>query len=241
MKKQNKFRHIYEQMRTAIVDGTYAYGTQLPSEHQLMNQYNVSRETVRKSLNMLVSEGMIQKIRGKGSIVIYQGLTDFPFADLVSFKEVQQQRGKAHETQLQVFEKVVARDVPIVRKALDITADTSLWHIIRYRKIEGIAKIIDEDYLIYDLFPDLTEQDLRDSLYAYIEQTKGFEISFSSKAITFEPFGSSEYQVFGDVTPNYTATVRGIVHLKDTTKFQYNISKHLATEFRFVDFSRRQK
>ncbi|NQD99389.1 trehalose operon repressor, partial [Staphylococcus xylosus] len=39
----------------------------------------------------------------------------------------------------------------------------------------------------------------------------------------------------------YTATVRGIVHLKDTTQFQYNISRHLATEFKFKDFSRRHK
>lgn len=241
MKKQNKFRHIYEHMRNAIVDGTYAYGAQLPSEHQLVDQYNVSRETVRKSLNMLVSDGMIQKIRGKGSVVIYQGVTEFPFADLVSFKEVQQERGKAHQTHLHVFEKIVARDVSTVQQALDLSADTRLWHIIRDRKIEGITKIIDEDYLLYDLFPDLTEDILLDSLYTYIEQTKGYEISFSSKSITFEPFGAAEYKVFGDVTPDYTATVRGIVHLKDTTKFQYNISKHLATEFRFVDFSRRQK
>lgn len=241
MKKQNKFRHIYEHMRTAIVDGTYAYGAQLPSEHQLVEQYNVSRETVRKSLNMLVSDGMIQKIRGKGSVVIYQGVTEFPFADLVSFKEVQQQSGKTYETHLHVFEQIVAGDVPTVQQALNLSADTRLWHFVRDRKIDGVTKIIDEDYLLYDLFPDLTEAIVLDSVYTYIEQVKDYEISFSSKSITFEPFGDAEYKVFGDVTPNYTATVRGIVHLKDTTKFQYNISKHLATEFRFVDFSRRQK
>ncbi|RIO55543.1 trehalose operon repressor, partial [Staphylococcus hominis] len=38
----------------------------------------------------------------------------------------------------------------------------------------------------------------------------------------------------------YTATVRSTVFLKDTTRFQYNVSKHLATEFKFNEFSRRQ-
>ncbi|RIN76393.1 trehalose operon repressor, partial [Staphylococcus simulans] len=75
----------------------------------------------------------------------------------------------------------------------------------------------------------------------YIENEKGFEISFSSKSITFEPFGDAEREAFGTMSPEYTATVRGIVHLKDTTKFQYNVSKHIATEFKFIDFSRRHK
>lgn len=89
MKNQNKFQYIYERLRIAILEGEYKYGEQLLSEHQLVKKYNVSRETVRKSLNMLVLDGMIQKIRGKGSVVIYQGVTEFPFADLKSFKEVQ--------------------------------------------------------------------------------------------------------------------------------------------------------
>ncbi|AVQ34065.1 trehalose operon repressor [Staphylococcus muscae] len=241
MIKQNKFKQIYEEVRRDIIEGIYAYGTQLPSENQLVEQYDVSRETVRKSLNMLVADGMIQKIRGKGSVVIFQGITEFPFADLVSYKEVQRRQGKAHHTELHVFEKVVAGDVPTIQQALNVSLNTPLWHIVRHRKMDGHTKIIDEDYLLYDLFPDLSESHLLDSLYAYVEQVKGYDISFSSKSITFEAFGTQEYETFGDVTPNYTATVRGIVHLKDTTKFQYNISKHLATEFCFVDFSRRQK
>ncbi|PKR13164.1 trehalose operon repressor, partial [Staphylococcus aureus] len=38
----------------------------------------------------------------------------------------------------------------------------------------------------------------------------------------------------------YSATVRSIVYLENTMTFQYNISKHLANEFKFNDFSRRR-
>ena len=239
--KQNKFKLIYEQMRLAILEGNYHYGDQLPSEHQLVENYNVSRETVRKSLNMLVADGMIQKIRGKGSVVIYQGVTEFPFADLMSFKEVKRALHLQHQTVVHKFEKMYAGEVPHVKEALRISADTPLWHIVRYRQVEGVTKIIDEDYVLLELFPDLNETVVQNSLYDYIENVKHFEISFSSKSITFEPFGVMEREAFGTVSPEYTATVRGIVHLKDTTKFQYNVSKHIATEFKFIDFSRRQK
>ncbi|MEB8088315.1 trehalose operon repressor [Staphylococcus pseudoxylosus] len=238
---QKKFITIYETLRADIIESRISYGTQLPSEYELVETYDASRETVRKALNLLVRDGMIQKIRGKGSVVIYQGLTEFPFADLTSFREVQQGLGLQHETEVKVLERIHAGDVPRVKEALNVTQSTVLWHVIRTRKINDKVKIIDEDYLIEAIVPGLTLDIVKTSLYAYVENVLGLDISYSNKSITFEAFGELEYEMFGDVTPPYTATVRGIVHLKDTTKFQYNISRHLATEFKFKDFSRRNK
>ena len=39
-------------------------------------------------------------------------------------------------------------------------------------------------------------------------------ISYSSKSITFEPFDEQAYQLFGDVSVAYSATVRSIVYLE---------------------------
>ncbi|PTI40769.1 trehalose operon repressor [Staphylococcus casei] len=238
---QKKFITIYETIRKDILETRLSYGTQLPSEHELVETYEASRETVRKALNLLVRDGMIQKIRGKGSVVIYQGLTEFPFADLKSFREVQHGLGLRYETEVKVLENIFAGDVPLVKDILNVRQNTRLWHIIRTRVINNKVKIIDEDYFVADIIPNVTVDIAKQSLYQYIEQELRLEISYSNKSITFEPFGDLEYEAFGDVTPPYTATVRGIVHLKDTTKFQYNISKHLATEFKFNDFSRRHK
>ena len=74
-----------------------------------------------------------------------------------------------------------------------------------------------------------------------MENELALEISYSNKSITFEPFTVRGYDVFGNSEPPYTATVRSVVYLKDTTQFQYNVSKHLATEFKFNEFSRRHK
>jgi len=118
---QKKFITIYETLRADIIESRISYGTQLPSEYELVETYDASRETVRKALNLLVRDGMIQKIRGKGSVVIYQGLTEFPFADLTSFREVQQGLGLQHETEVKVLERISAGDVPRVKEALNIT------------------------------------------------------------------------------------------------------------------------
>lgn len=236
---QQKFITIYDELKQGIFDGTYSYGDQLPSEHELVEKYHASRETVRKALELLANDGMIQKIRGKGSIVIDQGMTEFPFSNLISFKEVKEELGLKHTTNVLLNEVIEADAVPHVKKHLNLTQNQPLIHIVRSRSVNGIVKILDEDYFLTSIVPSITDQVAKDSIYHYLETELGLEISYSNKAITFEPFTECEYDVFGKVQPPYTATVRSIVYLKDTTQFQYNVSKHLATEFKFNEFSRR--
>lgn len=60
---------ISEKLRTQIFSGEYAPGEQLPSEHQLMLQFNVSRITVRRAIANLVNQGLVISHRGKGVFV----------------------------------------------------------------------------------------------------------------------------------------------------------------------------
>ena len=77
-----------------------------------------SRETVRKALDLLALDGMIQKIHGKGSLVIYQEVTEFPFLNLLVLKEMQEEMGVAYLTEVVVNEVVEAHEVPEVQHAL---------------------------------------------------------------------------------------------------------------------------
>lgn len=60
---------LYELLRRQIVDGVYKEGDILPSENELCATYNLTRPTVRHSLDALVNQGFIIKHQGKGSIV----------------------------------------------------------------------------------------------------------------------------------------------------------------------------
>jgi DNA-binding GntR family transcriptional regulator len=64
------YRRVYETIRDHVQQEVYLPGTLLPSEHDLCMLYHVTRPTVRKALDTLVSEGYIKKHQGKGSIVM---------------------------------------------------------------------------------------------------------------------------------------------------------------------------
>ncbi|MFI6905099.1 GntR family transcriptional regulator [Nonomuraea sp. NPDC050394] len=67
--KDARWRIIATELRAAILDGRYSPGGALPSEPELVRRYDVSRPTVRKAIETLVSEGLAYVMRGRGSFV----------------------------------------------------------------------------------------------------------------------------------------------------------------------------
>jgi GntR family transcriptional regulator len=63
-------------LRDQISSGRLAPATVLPSERLLMEDYGVSRNTIRRAIEMLRSEGLVQSIQGKGVFVRRAG--DWP-------------------------------------------------------------------------------------------------------------------------------------------------------------------
>ncbi|MEL6856725.1 MAG: GntR family transcriptional regulator, partial [Cyanobacteria bacterium J06607_13] len=63
---------ISEKLRHQIDSGVYAAGEKLPSEHQMMASFGVSRITVRQAIANLVNQGLAQSKQGKGVFVTPQ-------------------------------------------------------------------------------------------------------------------------------------------------------------------------
>lgn len=95
---------IYQQIKDDIRDHTYPAGSFLPSENELVTQFQTSRDTIRKALAKLDEEGLIQKQRGKGSQVISHQLRHFPISGLTSFHELEELQHFHVVTEVPVFE-----------------------------------------------------------------------------------------------------------------------------------------
>ena len=61
----------YESLAASLtqhIDGQ-AVGQKLPSVRDLMNKFSVSQATVDKSLSLLVDNGLVERIQGKGAFI----------------------------------------------------------------------------------------------------------------------------------------------------------------------------
>lgn len=68
-KSEHDVRAIYRDIKQQISDGGLEEGSRLPTERALATQFGAARNTVRKTMNMLVEEGLIERHVGRGTFV----------------------------------------------------------------------------------------------------------------------------------------------------------------------------
>ena len=56
-KGEMKYHTLKESLKNDILSGVYQPGDKMPSENQLVQEYDLSRHTVRKALSILEEEG----------------------------------------------------------------------------------------------------------------------------------------------------------------------------------------
>jgi GntR family transcriptional regulator len=64
------YRQIADDLRGKIESGEIAPGAQLPTEIELMDQYEASRNTVRDAIKLLAGRGLVEARAGQGTFVI---------------------------------------------------------------------------------------------------------------------------------------------------------------------------
>ena len=215
----------------------YPVGDYLPSENQLTELYGTSRETIRNALSILMDMGMIQKIRGKGSIVLDFERFTLPISGMTSFQELNARLGMEAETKMMVCKAIHhLPDYFIKRGAKEGTAT----YVERLRIVDDIPSVVDCDYLLSPPIPVIENIADASSLYHYVEKTLGLEIGYATKEITVEKPSESIRKYLGLDCDN-VVVVRSLSYLSDTTLFQLTESYHRPDKFKFADFARRKK
>ena len=64
------YRKIADDLRHKIESGVLGHGDQLPTELELREQYDASRNTVRDAVKLLITRGLIETRPGQGTFVV---------------------------------------------------------------------------------------------------------------------------------------------------------------------------
>lgn len=70
MAAEPMYRRIAEDLRRKIESGELPQGSRLPTEIELMEQYNASRNTVRDAIKLLTTRGLVETRPGQGTFVV---------------------------------------------------------------------------------------------------------------------------------------------------------------------------
>ena len=73
MQEESLAQRTADKLRDLILtENIYKFGDKLPNENVLSKELSVSRTTLREAVRILISEGLLNVQRGKGTFVVEQ-------------------------------------------------------------------------------------------------------------------------------------------------------------------------
>lgn len=147
---------IKEDLFLHLRSGRFTPGLALPSEEALCEHYAVSRGTLRRAIADLVTEGYLERYRGRGTFVSRSKLESGLVGAYNRFHVV----GPALDPGGRVLfcRRIrAARDIAAV---LNVKPGTSLWMLERVRFTDRQPVSLQTSFLPHDLCPGLSQQNL---------------------------------------------------------------------------------
>jgi GntR family transcriptional regulator len=168
------YTQIRETLRNRILDGTYTSHERMPSEHELVASFGVSRVTVRQALNDLKSEGLIFKIHGKGTFVAKPKAVQ-NLMRLEGFGEAMSRRG--HETFSRVLGHRLMRAGKTIAPKLGLRDRDEVMEIRRVRYLDREPISLDVTYVPAAIGQRLIREDLpRRDIFLIMENDYGIAL-----------------------------------------------------------------
>lgn len=231
----SKYRQIYEYYHELIESGGLRPGDSMPSEREMTEEFGVSRDTVRKAMQLLENAGVITKSRGRESVVKKRDLFDFPISRINSFKEMARQlQWKDVVTHVEDLCVIEADEGSELALRLDCAPGEEVYRLKRVREIEGERVIFDIDYFKRSVVPKLTREICAGSVYDYLENELGIKIGIAQKIVTVEEAGREDKLYLDLDGSGVVAVVTSITALEGGGIFQYTESRHRIDKFRFT-------
>lgn len=167
------YKRIANKIREDIISNGTEGGEAIPTETKLAEMYDVSRVTVRRAVKLLIEEGLVYSVHGSGTYVSEKKI-EHDIYKLQGFTE--EMSGLHSNPSNEILEFQLTAPTGEVREHLKLGDNQKVYYVKRLRIADGQPLILEESYLPYALFPDLSVNVMKESKYEYIEQ-KGYTIN----------------------------------------------------------------
>lgn len=166
------YAQLAELLRDAILRGVWHPGEAIPSEGELEGFFDISRTVVRQALDELVAEGLVHKVKGRGTFVSEPKMADLVVQETRGF--VEEMRARGREVTTAVLEQGMVPIPPLVADALGVSTDSWAVRLTRVRRVDGDPIVKVDTYLPHPRFASLADADLENaSLYEVLERDHG--------------------------------------------------------------------
>lgn len=231
------YETIYKDLKQKIENDIFTYLELLPSENTLIQTYHCSRNTLRRAVSRLVSDGYVQTMQGKGVRNIYQPVmqTAFTIGEIESFQESAVRNGHQPFTKVLLFTEFAINEKQALYTGFPVGAN--IYYIQRLHYLDNMPLILNHNYFLKKSVSGLTTEIAEGSIYHYLENTLHMTIVNSKRIMTVEKITQidEKYLELNAEEYNCMAVVSSQTYNSDGVMFEYTQSRHRPDYFRFYD------
>jgi GntR family transcriptional regulator len=229
------FEPYYLQLKRILVreiEGSRGEGDMLPSESDLCRQYSVSRTVVRQALGELEDDGLVHKVKGKGTFVTGRPLNTSFVQHSLGFYESMQRAG--HTVRSQTVQLRTAPAGVSMAKLVEIAVGENIIRFDRVRSVDGRPVQVVRTVLPARLFPGLTELDMTDrSLYQVLATDYGVRPASGHRAIDATALSSEDAGYLSALEGQPALRIESVTRSDLGVLFEYYVAVYRGDSFKF--------
>ncbi len=117
----------------------------------------------------------------------------FPLSEIASFQEVISCQNAHAETE--VVNLDILQDSHKIKKIFQQSVNGEVYELIRVRRMKDEAVILDKDYFVRGCCSPSSLNECKVSVYRYLEEELGLQISYAVKEITVQKANAEDYEL----------------------------------------------
>lgn len=176
-----KYEFVAQQLYTRIKNEEFSETKKLPTEDQLMEEYSVSRNTIRNAVKELIKLGLLYPVQGSGMFVRENQKKDTVCLTGTRGVSADHLQNKISTVCLKL--EIVSADKELAKR-MHCQLDTPIYYIERLRYLDNKPYAIEYTYYNKDIVLYLNKEIAEQSIYSYIKNDLKLSFGFADKYIS---------------------------------------------------------
>jgi GntR family transcriptional regulator len=225
-----RYQRLRDEMVALVAARHWRPGEAIPTEQALAKSYDVAVGTVRKAVDLLVAEGLLERFQGRGTFVRRASFD----SSLFRFFRFQTRQGERRIPESRILRREVVEAPSAVAATLQIPNGAKVIQMSRLRLIDGVPMLAEEIWLPFDRFAAFAQLELTeigDLLYPVYEAQCNQVIASATETLTVEAIGPLHARLLRIEPGTPAVVIERLAYGYDRQPLEWRRSRGPASEF----------
>lgn len=225
-----RYQRLRDEMVALIAARHWRPGEAIPTEQALAKSYDVAVGTVRKAVDLLVAEGLLERFQGRGTFV-RRATFD---SSLFRFFRFQTRQGERRIPESRILRREVVDAPSAVAATLQISNNARVIQMSRLRLIDGVPMLAEEIWLPYVRFAAFAQLELTeigDLLYPVYEAHCNQVVASATETLTVEAIDPLHARLLRIEPGTPAVVIERLAYGYDRQPLEWRRSRGPASEF----------